>query len=189
MVITNTSSGSPVYTNQSVLPITITDLGVNPNRTSHHLYKVTWTAQNLPSYVFDGSNTIDLGLYYDTECEDESRWARLAIANAANLGGLSACNVINYVTVDYVNHYLHGNAAVSTCIPDLAPNYHQVEFTRSGFGGYMKILGLTETYIPNTTELPRGYTYSVRYRNQVGSNINNPSCWGPWTQTGWNVYW
>ncbi|HUC79488.1 MAG TPA: hypothetical protein VMR70_01175 [Flavisolibacter sp.] len=188
VVITNASTGSAVFTDQNVLPVSITNMGADPNRAGHTLYQVTWTAQNLPSSVFDYNNKIDLGIYYYSDCEDESRFARLATANIANLGGLSECNVVNYVTVDHVNHFIHGNAAVSTCIPDFAPNYHQVKFERAGFS-FTKVIGLTQSYQPTTTEVPRGYTYKITYRNQLGSNINSPTCEGPWIAPALTLYW
>lgn len=186
VIVTNTSTGASVYTNNSVLPLSITDLGVDPNDPTRHLYSITWTAQSVPSTVFSGSNTIRVGLYYFTECEEESQWPYQVIANLSNLGGLTACNVVSYVTIDFVNHYIHGLAASTNCNPDIVPTKQEVEFSRSGFV-WTKKIDVTDSYIPTTTELPRGYTYSVKYRNVMGDPT--VTCNGPWLQPVLSLYW
>ena len=65
------------------------------------------------------------------------------------------------------------------------PDEHEVEF----FGGPLGYYGpftipFYSLFAPTTTQLPRGYTYTARYRNKVTS-----TCAGPWIVPSETVIW
>lgn len=181
MIVTNTSTGASVYTNNNILPVTITNAGTDPSDPTRTLYRVSWLNQSVPSNVFSGSNTIRLGLYYYTECEEESIYPYTALGNISNLGGLTACNVVSSMDVYFPT--IHAVAACTCCTPDIIPTNQQIEFSRTGFT-WTKEITSVDSYTPTSTELPQGYTYSVRYRNK-GSN----GCYGPWLSPSITVLW
>lgn len=178
MIVTVTSTGAAVYTNNSITTsLSIVNAGADPSDPTRTLYRVSWLNQSVPANVFNGNNTIRLGLYYYTECSEESQYPYTAIGNITNLGGLSACNIVSNMDFYYPN--IFAVAACSCCTPDIIPSKQQVEFYTVQTNGslvlkFARTLNANETYIPSNIELPPGTTaspktYNVRYRN-VGTN-------------------
>lgn len=177
-------TGPNPYTDNNIPITAITDLGVDPTDNTRRVYRIEWTTLNISSSIFNGGNTIRFGLYYFTECEEESQYPYAPIANIGNIGGINACNVVSPLFINPTSHAVLGVSACSCCNPDIVPNGQRIEFTRSGFTTLTHDLGITDVWFPTTTELPHGYTYSVRYRN-IGSN----GCLGPWLYPSQNWLW
>jgi hypothetical protein len=180
LVVTGTNPST-----DNSIPITaITDEGVDPTDNTRRLYRVTWTKLSVPSTVFNAGNTIRFGLYYFTECEEESQYPYAPIANIGNIGGIDACNVVSPLDISPTSHAVLGIAACSCCNPNIMPSAQRIEFSRAGFTTLTYDLGITEVWFPTTTQLPHGYTYNVRYRN-IGSN----GCLGPWLYPSQSWLW
>lgn len=171
-ILVRNSSNVLIFSNETI-PVTITDLGVDPNNLAAHIYKVSWISTSLPTTVINGSNTMRLGLYYYTECEEESRYSYAPVTNWFNIGGATVCNVVSPVFLDPQGHSVLGVSACSCCNPEIVPASQKVTFSRTGFS-YTKSLGITEVWFPSTSVIPQGYTYTVTYWN-VGSD----GCEGP----------
>lgn len=178
LYVTVTSSGANVsgFPNNNILSPTITDIGADPtDPTNRRIYRITWVVSNVPSSVFSPLNTIRLGLYYFTDCVDEFQYSLLS--NNMNNTSLSACQIITPVFPDYSNHMIHGVAACSCCTPDIMPDQHEIEFSRPGFTTTSVIIGIADSYTVPALDIPRGYTYTIRYRNK---KTGAGACTGPW---------
>jgi hypothetical protein len=179
LLIRNTSNVL-VYSKEDI-PVTITDLGQDPNDLAAHIYKIAWVTTSLSSSYINASYSMRLGLYYYTECEEENRYSYAPVTNWFNINA-TVCSVASPVFIDPSGHSLLGVSACSCCNPEIVPSAQKISFSRAGFGGFTKQLGVTDVYFPTTSELPRGYTYTVEYWN-----IGPSSCEGPHlvTSTFW----
>jgi len=186
MIVTVTATGANVsgYPNNNITPVTITTVGTDPTDPNRTIYRVTWTNQNVASSVFSGSNSLRVGLYFFTDCADESQFPYTVVANLFNIGGITACNVVSPVFVDPSVHAINGVSACSCCNPDILPQQQEVWFTRPGFS-WSHTIGITDTYFPGSA-IPTGYTYTVTYRNVMTSG---GSCTGPWLFPSTTVNW
>lgn len=179
ILIRNTSN-TLVYSKEDI-PVTITDLGQDPNNLAAHIYKITWVSTSLASSYINSSYSMRLGLYYYTECEEESKYSYAPVTNWFNANA-TVCSVTSPVFIDPQGHSILGVSACSCCNPEIVPASQKITFSRTGFIGFTKQLGVTDVYFPTSTELPQGYTYSVEYWN-IGSN----GCQGPhyFTSVSW----
>ena len=153
--------------------MTITDLGQDPNNLAAHIYKIKWVSTSLATSYINSSYSMRLGVYYYTECEEESRYSFAPVTNWFNIN-TTVCSVASPVFLDVQGHSLLGVSACSCCNPEIVPSSQKIKFTRSGFGGFTKQLGVTDVYFPTTSELPTGYTYTYEYWN-----IGSDGCEGP----------
>lgn len=169
-ILVRNSSNVLIFSKQDI-PVTITDLGIDPNNLAAHIYKVSWVSTSLATSLINISNTMRLGLYYYTECEEESRYSYAPITDWFNIGEATVCNVVSPVFLDPQGHSILGVAACSCCNPEILPALHKVVFTRSGFSDTIR-LGITQVLFPS--QIPQGYTYDVTYWN-----IGSDSCEGP----------
>lgn len=180
-ILVRNSSNQLIFSKEDI-PVTITDLGIDPNNLAARKYKITWTNTSLATSLVNGSNTMRLGLYYYTECEEESRYSYAPVTNWFNIGSATECNVVSPVFLDPQGHSVLGVSACTCCNPEIVPASHKVIFSRPGFTSATKTLGVTEVWFPTTSQIPQGYTYTVTYWN-VGTN----GCEGPPYST--SIYW
>ncbi|QGW28998.1 hypothetical protein [Phnomibacter ginsenosidimutans] len=192
VIVTNTSTGATVVNNTSILPVTITSIGTDPSDPGRTLYRVTFNAQSI---VFSNSIqnwSLRVGLFFYTECEEESQYPYTVVANEANLGSLPVCSIVHPVYYaapqSGMNGFIAGVLNCAICCFSPYPTQQEIQISANanftdlrhsevpqGQPAIPNIIGIGDYYqwLPQS-----GSPRYIRFRNK-GSN----GCIGPWSST------
>jgi hypothetical protein len=84
----------------------------------------------------------------------------------------------------FVNPGLHSISGVASCAmcctPDIIPDSQDVKFSN----GYLKRIGVAQTFVISNGDVPSGHSYSIQYRN-----VDTSKCTGPWLTPVANFSW
>lgn len=193
VIVTNASTGATLVNNNNILPVTITSIGTDPSDPNRTLYRVTFSAQNIIFSNSVQSWSLRVGLFFYTECEEESQYPYTVVATMANLGSLPVCDVVHPVFYDVpqfgMNGFFAGVLNCAVCCFSPYPTQQEIQISANASFTDLRhsevpqqqpivpipsIIGIADYYqwLP-----PSGSTRYIRFRN-LGTN-----CTGPWSST------
>lgn len=193
VIVTNTSTGATVVNNTSILPVTITSIGTDPSDPGRTLYRVTFNAQSISFSNSLQNWSLRVGLFFYTECEEESQYPYTVVANVANLGSLPVCSIVHPVYYaapqSGMSGFIAGVLNCAVCCFSPYPTQQEIQISTSPtdfitssnikntevsptFTGSTFTIGIAD-YFPSWNFSGTRY---IRFRN-IGSN----GCVGPWS--------
>lgn len=193
VIVTNASTGATLVNNNNILPVTITSIGTDPSDPNRTLYRVTFSAQNIIFSNSVQSWSLRVGLFFYTECEEESQYPYTVVATIANLGSLPVCEMVHPVWWDVpqngMNGFFAGVLNCAVCCFSPYPSQQEIQISANASFTDLRhsevpqqqpivpipnIIGIADYYqwLP-----PSGSTRYIRFRN-LGTN-----CTGPWSST------
>lgn len=193
VIVTNTSTGATVINNNNILPVTISSIGTDPSDPNRTLYRVTFTAESIAFSNSIQNWSLRIGLFFYTECEEESQYPYTVVATNTNLGSLPVCGIVHPMwwsapIPNVINGFISGVLNCAVCCFSPYPSQQEIEISANasftdlrhsevppGQPAIPNIIGLGDYYQwkPET-----GETRYIRFRNKVTNG-----CTGPWSST------
>jgi len=145
-----------VYSNLSVTPATVTDMGADPANFGYELFSVTFNTGLLPPGVFNTSYTTKLGALIMTDCSDFEPFP-IALQNySATAYQYPSTQPCSRIDPFYLNNYtkplrVWGEDPIGSCAGTgyVYPNWQEINFSVNGgawFGGSLASPAGTLTY-------------------------------------------
>lgn len=185
-----TSAGSVFYSNTNITPITITNLGLDPNCSEHTLFRVSYSISGIDNDFFDDDNILENGMFFYHDCEIANyvntinyqstytwnipgpssspctRTDKVWITPGTGSGGtVQALGVGNTIGCTNPSSWISPDIQYMEYWNNIDPS---TVYTASI--GPLGIYTMTET-------TPSSGDWTIRYRNEMTSS---PVCQGPW---------
>lgn len=184
-----TSGGSVLYSYTDITPITITNLGVDPNCSEHTLFRVSYSLSEIDNAFFDTDNTLENGLFFYNDCD------LVGFNNTVNYQSIYTWNIPGPATSPCTRTdkiWINPGAGAGGTIVALGvgnsigctnpsgwvyPDIQYMEYWNDADPStvYTASLGILDVYTMTETT-PNSGDWTIRYRNEITS----PACEGPW---------
>lgn len=185
-----TSTGSIFYSDTNITPITITNLGTDPNCSEHTLFRVSYSVSGIDNDFFDYGNTLENGMYLYNDCflASYNNTVNYQSIYTWNIPGpaSSPCSRTDKVWINPGTG--SGGTVVALGVGNtmgctnpsgwISPDVQHMEYWNNTDPStvYTANIGPLGVYTMTETT-PSSGDWTIRYRNEMTSS---PACEGPW---------
>lgn len=206
------SSGTVIYSQLSITPVSITDLGADPNVSGNKIFRVTYSSANISTSTMNSAYTMANSCFIYTDCTSTGYALNIPYLsnNVFYVGNIygDPCTRIDkaYIVPDntaYSNSsgYVSGSDVIGNCYPSGYTHNTgtHVQYRLQGNSTWIDMTWISSPnygaganrgpYIYYWEVLPFNIstgTYEFRYRNVMVSSVTveppTVTCSGPWSQ-------